>query len=168
MATFRLPRRYRLIMIPNNAFVHNLTTEDQLATLQTCRAHLEPGGMLVFDTAFPGPAWIAAPNGTRELEMEIPHPQTGWPVRIWDTRTFDRVRQIQHSYNEIELLDATGKVTVMHPSKTSVRWIYKAEMELLLRVAGFARWRILGGFDGRELLSETDEMIVQAWTADSL
>jgi hypothetical protein len=36
---------------------------------------------------------------------------------------------------------------------------------LLLRVAGFARWKILGGFDGRPLLHETDAMIVQAWTA---
>jgi len=86
-------------------------------------------------------------------------------VRIWDTRTFDRIAQIQHSYNEIELLDAKGAVVTIHPSKTSIRWIYKAEMELLLRLAGFARWRILGGFDGRPLLQETDAMIVKAWTA---
>src|SRR5882672_862713 len=74
MAGFRLPRRYALIMIPFNAFVHNLTTDDQLATLETCREHLAPGGLLAFDTYFPGPAAIAAPDGTRELEMEIAHP----------------------------------------------------------------------------------------------
>jgi SAM-dependent methyltransferase len=164
MATFRLPRRYALIMIAFNAFVHNLTTDDQLATLRTCRDHLQPGGQLVFDTAFPGPSWIAQPSGTRELEMETPHPETGLPVRIWDTRTFDRVQQLQHSYNEIEMLDATGRIIATHPSKTTIRWIYKAEMELLLRVSGFARWRILGGFDGRPLLHENDAMIVQAWT----
>ena len=165
MSSFRLPRRYALIMITFNAFVHNLTTEDQLATLNACREHLLPGGQLVFDTAFPGPAWIAAPNGTREMEMEIAHPETGLPMRMWDTRTFDRVKQLQHSFNEIEMLDATGQVIASHPSKTCIRWIYKAEMELLLRLAGFARWQILGGFDGRPLLHETDAMIVQAWTA---
>src|ERR1041385_7973665 len=53
MAAFRLPRRFGLIMIPFNAFVHNLTTDDQLATLRACRDHLEPGGMLGFDTYFP-------------------------------------------------------------------------------------------------------------------
>ena len=168
MAGFRLSRRYALIMIPFNAFVHNLTADDQLATLQTCRDHLEPGGLLVFDTAFPGPAWINAPSGTREMEIEIAHPETGWPVRLWDTRTFDRVQQLQHSYNEIEMLDATGKVIATHPSKTTIRWIYKTEMELLLRLAGFARWEILGGFDGRPLQHETDAMIVQAWTASSV
>lgn len=164
MAGFRLPRRYALIMIPFNAFIHNLTADDQLATLQACRDHLEPGGLLTFDIYFPGP-WTAAPNGTRELEMETPHPATGLPVRIWDTRTFDRVQQLQHSFNEIELLDATGAVIATHPSKTTLRWIYKNEMELLLRIAGFARWQILGSFDGRPLVHDTDAMIVQAWTA---
>jgi hypothetical protein len=36
-------------------------------------------------------------------------------------------------------------------------------VELLLRIAGFARWRILGDYDGRPLERETDAMIVQAW-----
>ena len=98
------------------------------------------------------------------MEMEIAHPETGLPVRMWDTRTFDRVNQLQYSFNEIEMLDATGKVIATHPSKTIVRWIYKAEMELLLRTAGFARWEILGSFDGRPLLHETDAMIVKAWS----
>jgi SAM-dependent methyltransferase len=165
MAEFRLARRYALIMITFNAFVHNLTTEDQLATLNACRDHLKPGGMLVFDTAFPGPHWIAQPSGTREMEMEIAHPETGLPVRMWDTRTFDRVKQLQYSSNEIEMLDATGKVIATRPSKTTIRWIYKSEMELLLRLAGFACWEILGDFDGRPLERETDAMIVKAWTA---
>ena len=167
MTSFRLARHYALIMMPFNAFVHNLTADDQIATLKACRDHLQPGGLLAFDTAFPGPAWIGASGGARELEMETPHPETGLPVRMWDTRTFDRVKQLQYSYNEIEMLDATGKVIATHPSKTTLRWIYKAEMELLLRIAGFARWQILGGFDGRPLLHETDAMIVQAWTASS-
>jgi hypothetical protein len=36
-------------------------------------------------------------------------------------------------------------------------------MELLLRLAGFARWEILGGFDRRPLEHETDAMVVLAW-----
>jgi SAM-dependent methyltransferase len=167
MAGFQLSRRYALIMIPFNAFVHNLTADDQLECLQSCCDHLQPGGLLVFDTAFPGQQWVGAPSGTRVLEGEIPHPDTGLPVRMWDTRTFDRVKQVQYSCNEIEMLDATGKVIATHLSKTTLRWIYKTEMELLLRIAGFARWQILGGFDGRPLEHETDAMIVQAWTAPS-
>jgi hypothetical protein len=36
-------------------------------------------------------------------------------------------------------------------------------MELLLAAAGFERWEILGGFDGRALIKETDAMVVKAW-----
>ena len=164
MAKFRLSRRYALIMIPFNAFPHNLTTADQLSCLRACREHLLPGGLFAFDTAFPGLHWIGAPSGTRVLEGEFPHPETGLPVRMWDTRTFDRVRQLQHSYNEVEMLDAAGKVVATYPSKTTLRWIYKAEMELLLGAAGFARWEILGDFDGHLLENETDAMIIKAWT----
>lgn len=165
MSTFHLPRRYALIIIAFNAFIHNLTTDDQLATLNACREHLQPGGLLAFDTGFPGPAWTAAPQGFREMEMEIPHPETNLPMRMWDTRTFDRVNQLQFSSMEIEFLDAAGNRVAVHPSKTTVRWIYKSEMELLLRIANFPRCQILGGFDGRPLLNETDAMIVKAWSA---
>jgi len=165
MAAFRLPRRYALIMIVFNAFVHNLTTDEQLACLHACRDHLEPGGLLVFDICYPGQQWIGATSGRRELECEIKHPETGLPIRMWDTRTFDRVKQLQHSFNEIEILDSTGKVIANYPSRTTMRWTYKPEMELLLRTAGFARWRLLGQFDGRPLENETDWMIVHAWTA---
>jgi hypothetical protein len=38
-------------------------------------------------------------------------------------------------------------------------------MQLLLRVAGFARWEVWGDFDRRPLTQETDAMIVAAWSA---
>ena len=44
MSDFRLPRRYALIMIPFNAFVHNLTQEAQIRCLERCREHLETYG----------------------------------------------------------------------------------------------------------------------------
>jgi SAM-dependent methyltransferase len=163
MAGFKLARPYALIAIPFNAFVHNLTTDAQLATLYSCREHLQPGGMLAFDIGFPGAAMITAPENTRVLELETSHPKTGLPVRLFDTRCFDRVRQLQSSRIEIEMLDNAGNIAVTHASQTTTRWIYQFEMELLLRLAGFERFKISGAFDGRPLLNDTDAMIVQAW-----
>ncbi len=163
MTSFQLDRRFALIVCCCNAFVHNLTTAEQLATLECCRRHLTPGGLLAFDTFFPGPAIICATDNQRVLELEAKHPETGLPIRNYDNRKFDRVQQRQHSINELEFLDAAGKVIAVHRSETTVRWIYKFEMELLLRAAGFKRWEILGGFDRRPLLKETDGMIVMAW-----
>jgi len=97
------------------------------------------------------------------LEGEFPHPRTGLPLRLWDTRRKDRVNQIQHSRVEVEELDAAGKVARTHVSETTVRWTYPPEMALLLRVSGFARWAIAGDFDGRPLADKDDQMIVSAW-----
>jgi hypothetical protein len=82
---------------------------------------------------------------------------------MYDTRSFDRVAQTQHSRNEIELLAADGSVQTVLRSEICSRYIYKHEMALLLRVAGFARWEIYGDFDRRPLTRENDAMIVTAW-----
>ena len=163
MSDFSLPRRFAVIMIPFNAIIHNMTQETQIRCLQLCREHLLPGGILAFDTFFPSLEIVGAPENTRVLEGEFPHPDTGLPMRMYDTRTFDRVAQVQHSQNEIELLDAAGSVKTVYRSQVSSRYIYKHEMELLLRVAGFPRSEIYGDFDRRPLARESDAMIVSAW-----
>ena len=163
MGDFRLPRRYALIMVTFNAFGHNMTQESQIRCLELCREHLLPGGLFVFDAFFPSLAFIGVAAGTRVLEGELPHPQTGLPMRMYDTRTLDRVEQVQHSLNEFELLDAEGNVQTTHRSEIRIRWIYKTEMVLLLRAAGFTRWEICGDFDRRPLTQETDGMVVLAW-----
>ena len=163
MSDFALSRRYALVMVPFNAFVHNMTQESQLSCLKCCHEHLVSGGQLVFDTFFPSLEIIGAPENTRVLEGELPHPETGLPMRMYDTRTFDRVEQTQHSINEIELLDADGRVQKVFRSEVRGRYIFKHEMELLLRIAGFARWEIDGDFSGRPLTREDDAMIVKAW-----
>jgi SAM-dependent methyltransferase len=164
MSDFSVPRGFGLIMIPFNAFIHNMTQEAQIRCLQLCREHLLPGGMLAFDTFFPSLELIGAPENTRVLEGELPHPKTGLPMRMYDTRGFDRVAQLQHSLNELELLAADGSIATIYRSQVSSRYVYKHEMELL-RVAGFARWEIYGDFDRRPLTRETDAMIVNAWNA---
>jgi SAM-dependent methyltransferase len=163
MSDFSLDRRFAVIMIPFNAFIHNMTQEAQIACLSRCREHLLPGGQFVLDTFFPSLEIVGAAQNTRVLEGEVPHPQTGLPMRMFDTRTFDRVAQTQHSINELELLDAQGQIQKIYRSEIRARYIYKHEMELLLRVAGFARWEIYGDFDGRPLTREDDPMIVAAW-----
>ena len=163
MRNFSLPRRYSLIFIAFNGFVHNLTTEDQLSTLRSCREPLTQGGLLVVNIFFPGMEILGGPEGVPVLELEIKHPVTGLPVRLFDTRTLNRIDQIQYSLVEVQELDSSGKVIASHRSKTSMRWTFKHEAELLLRVAGFSRWQICGDFDRRELTRETDHMIVFAW-----
>ena len=67
MSDFSLGRKFALVMIPFNAFIHNMTQETQLRSLRLCREHLLPGGRLVYDTFFPALEFVSAPAGTRVL-----------------------------------------------------------------------------------------------------
>jgi SAM-dependent methyltransferase len=163
MSEFSIDRKFALVMIPFNAFIHNMTQAAQIRCLSLCREHLVPGGVLAFDTFFPCWEIVGAPAGMRAFEGEMPHPVTGLPMRMYDTRTFDRVAQTQHSLNEFEILAADGSVESVIRTECSSRYIFKHEMELLLRVAGFARWEIYGDFERRPLTRENDQMIVMAW-----
>lgn len=162
MTDFQLDRQFALILCACNSFAHNLTTEDQLESLRRFREHLLPSGLLVIDSFFPGKDYVIT-DQLRVLEGEVTDPRTGHLLRCYDSRTMDRVRQIQHSDNEIEEFDANGRLVATHRNSTDARWTYKAEMELLLRVTGFSRWQIDGGYDRRPFERETDTMIVFAW-----
>jgi SAM-dependent methyltransferase len=163
MRDFTLPRRYALVVVPFRAFLHNLTTADQLATLRACRQHLETGGRLVVDLFYPSFARLTEPDGEWRLEREFPHPESGRPMSVVSRRTSDRVNQVMQVEMELRELDGRGGIVATHPETFALRWIWKPEMELLLQVAGFARWEVAGGFDDRPLLHDTDQMIWTAW-----
>jgi SAM-dependent methyltransferase len=166
MRSFRMPRRYAMVAIPFNAFLHNLTQDDQLATLKGCREHLLPGGRLVMHVSFFGRAIVGAGSADPVLELETRDPNTGHTLRHYDGRTLEPIEQLQHSMNELHEIDASGRTVSVRRSETDVRWVHKPELELLLRASGFTRWKIDGGFDGRPLASEEDQMIVFAWNGD--
>jgi SAM-dependent methyltransferase len=163
MRSFRMPRRYACVMIPFNAFAHNLTGEDQLATLARCREHLVPGGRLVFDVFSATQAMLADPVSDPVLELETPHPLTGRMLRLYDARRLDFAAQTQHSHIEIQELGERGEVARSDRFVTLVRWVYPSEMELLLRLAGFARFEISGGFDDTPVERHEGSIVVSAW-----
>src|SRR4030095_10691864 len=53
MRTFTLDEQFALIIIPSRAFLHNITRDDQLATLRRAHAHLRPGGELALNVFHP-------------------------------------------------------------------------------------------------------------------
>jgi SAM-dependent methyltransferase len=163
MRDFTLPRRYALITIPFRAFMHLLTTEDQIAALRCMREHLEPGGALVLNFFYPSFDRIVQPDDEPRIEREFPHPETGLPVVLQGRSRYDRVNQLLHARQEIVLSDARGYLSATRPREFTLRWTFRYEMELLLRASGFQRFEVQGGFDGRPLEKDADEMVWTAW-----
>jgi len=163
MRDFTMPRRYARVICAFNAFAHCESTQDQLATLRCCREHMEPGGALVLHISYPGVAlWLDAGEAP-VLEHETANPANGNRLQLYDRRSMDRVNQSQRSEIEVRELDEAGATVASHRFEARQRWVYRYELELLLRLAGFARWEIAGDFAGAPLTRDDQQMIAWAW-----
>lgn len=162
MRDFTMPRRYRLITIPFRAFLHLLTSDEQIAALRCVREHLEPGGAMILNVFFPSFTYVLEHDGKRALERAIEDPDTGDRYEIWSTPRYDRVNQIVTSEREV-IGPIGGPDPPVRRTGFTLRWVFRWEMELLLRAAGFNRWDVRGGFDGKPLEHESDEMVWTAW-----
>jgi len=161
MRDFSMPRNYARVFLAFNTFAHADSTEAQLATLRRCHAHIEPGRAVVPHMSYPSPHYWAEPDDEPVMELETVPAADGHRFQMWDTRHKDVVAQCQHSEVEIRELDADGALVASHRFHTTQRWVYRFELELLFRLAGFERWEIYGGF-AREPLERPDQQIV-AW-----
>jgi SAM-dependent methyltransferase len=141
MRDFTLPTRYARIVIAFNTFLHNLTQGDQLRTLQCCREHLEPDGSLQVAAFHPSVQSLIEYDAAEQLSKELAEPDGG-RMRVWDRTETDRVEQVRRVLRRVEEVSAQGVVTRTHVMTLVLRYVWKPEMELLFRVAGYRRWAV--------------------------
>jgi len=162
MRDFARPRRFALITIPFNAFLHNLTQADQIATLTRCRAHLEPGGRLMLHIFHPDLEKLLEHDGTPRFRKENPTPDGG-RLRVTDTGRLDPVAQRVTMARQVERLDAAGWITETLDLSFEMRYVWKPEMELLLAAAGFGAIEVQGGFEAPRAPRAGDHLVWTAW-----
>jgi SAM-dependent methyltransferase len=137
--SFRYEQLFDAIIIPTNAFLMLTTQEAQIRALKNIYRHLAPEGKLLLDLRLAGMRGLV--EGAIEVEGRWHtwiHPETGRPIRqrvdghcdLNDQLILDRCF-IEYE-GESEEFPMTG------------RWIFKAEFQLLLRLAGFERWESFG------------------------
>jgi len=170
MRDFALPGRYALVLIGFNSFLHNLTQEDQLATLRCCRRHLAPGGRLAIVVFHPSAEKLIEYSAAPHLSIDRPH--GAGRVRVVDHAVDDRIEQVRVVKRRIEYQDASGRPTAERTEVFRVRYVFKPEMELLLRVAGFSRWEVRALFGNYSdpasgaadrAAREGDNLLWEAW-----
>jgi SAM-dependent methyltransferase len=140
MRAFRLRKRFRCAIIPFRAFLHNLTVQEQLHTLQRIHDHLQPGGILAFDLFVP----IYHVLCKTEWKLEIPEEDLAAVhsgVSITSTVKHDPVRQLLQIVNVYHQKKRDRKATMFY------RYVFRYEMEALLIAAGFELVWCGSGFD---------------------
>ena len=152
MKSFSLKKSYSLVIIPFRAFLHNLTTKDQLSCLRCIRDHMAQDGLLVLNFFFPNPEIMSSDYGKNE-ETEIGS-EDGRYLLSRVTRFNDETEQIIDVHETV----SKGEEILMQ-ERFPIALIYKKEFELLLKQIGFASYDVYGGFDKRPLSSYRQEMV---------
>lgn len=152
MRSFWLDEKFSLIIIPARSFLHNLTSDDQVGTLKSCRKNLAEGGRLVLTFFYPDPEIILNDYG-REIVQPVQSAEKGLELARF-SRFADELEQVVEFTFDWR---RDGRSVSTLNSHISI--IYKREFELLLRLAGFSRWQVYGGFDLQPLESPKQEMV---------
>ncbi len=152
MRDFKINQKFALIIIPFRAFLHNLTTDDQLRTLKCCRRHLAANCKLMLNFFFPSPP-IMVNNYGRDTQTR--QNISGEPMNYITNSHF--VNEPEQVIEVTEYLKRGD--TIVWSGTIKLALIYKKEFELLLRLAGFKKWQVYGGFEYEPLNSSKQEMV---------
>lgn len=153
--------RFRAIIWPLNTLWHLTSLPEQLAALQVTRAHLQPGSLAVIDLS--NPLTLADRGGRGELRVRFDRRCEGRRVlctsAAWDNDA-DQLLSLTLIYDELG--DEAPRRTV---AELSLRYTYRAELELLLWLAGLTVERVYGSYDLDEYSSDSPSLIVVARAA---
>lgn len=136
MRNFRLNKKFSLIIIPFRSFLHLLTIDDQLATLKRIRCHLAKGGKLCLNFFYPSREYIS-----KNFGHEVPRAKKqGLEWRDFSDFENEPDQIVKSRSRAVK----NGRIVAKWQCKLA--FVYKREFELLLRLAGFSRWKVYGGF----------------------
>ena len=160
MRRFKIDQHFGLIVAPLNTFLHNLTLDDQLATLRSIRPQLRPGGLLVLDCFNPDPAH-AFDDHALTLQRAQLDPATGTASLLYVSRTVDWAAQQQENVYIAERPGSDGgfqRLAMM----TQFRFIFPHEMPLLLKLGGFNLKEVYGSYDLDPFEAGSEQLIAVA------
>jgi SAM-dependent methyltransferase len=156
-----LDARFNFAFIAVNSFMHLLSTHDQLAALSRIRHHLNPGGLFLLDLFNPDLARLLDMKGQMTLDESITDPDTGHQLMRFHADKADLGQQQIHVAFIVDEMDEEGQVRrVVFPFE--IRYLFRYELELLLRQAGFELEALYGSYDLDEYTGDSAKMVAVA------
>ncbi len=162
MRRARLGRRYRLAVCAFNSFLCLSSVDDALAFLRNAREHLVPGGLLGIEVSAFSPEELVEDPGGPELRHDFTRELPDGRLDRFSVSRYDAASQLLRMRLFYELYGASGEPKVRRAHELSIRVVGRAELELMLRLAGFEVEAVYGGFEGEPFSSESDHLVVLA------
>lgn len=166
MRAIPIGARFGLVLIPYRAFLHLMTTEDQQRTLASIYEHLSPGGRLAFNIFNPSitaiAAWMGELSGSQRFLMDYRDPSTRRVHTVWQSQRYRQAEQRVEDLHIDEERDQANRVLSKTYRENKLRYVFRYEMEHLLRQAGFDIEALYGWFDRSPFGDQSTEMV---WVA---
>jgi SAM-dependent methyltransferase len=139
-----LETRFASAIFGLNALWHLVDQDSQLQALRAVAHHLLPGALLVLDTSNPHSLEDREASGVvRQRWQGTVH---GGEVRSYSSAWDDGAGQLLTLDVWYDRVREDGKVR-RSSSRLTLRYVYRPELELLLRLAGFHVEHVYGSYD---------------------
>lgn len=153
---FALDRRFALIICPFSAMQHLHDRASVEAFLECVRAHLEPGGMFIFDVFNPNVEILARREGERFPVFTYTEEESGRQIFVEETTDYDDAAQVSH----ITWYCTGGGSREVREEEIHLRCFYPQELDMLLHYNGIEIVEKLGTFTGTPFVSGLGKQIV--------
>ncbi len=159
--TTPLPGPFKLIIVPYNTFMHFEDQATQIAALRRFHDLLDADGLLVIDLPNAAEAFGSDDVGSVVLERTFNEPETGRFVMQHSVSSLERIAQQLHVtwiYDEI----GPDGLVYRTLAPLTLRYVFTAEMDLMLELTGFHRLTTYGDDDQMPFEEGCPRMIVLA------
>ncbi len=151
---------FGLAIIALNGLLHVADPASQRKVLSSVRRALDPRGMLLIDVLNPTPETL------RGLDHALVHEgvwlmDDGTRVDKFAARRVAAATQTIATELWYDLTAADGSVRRIATSMP-MRYLHRAELELMLELAGFAEWQLYGSYDLEPFGDQSERLIAAA------
>lgn len=136
MCAFDLGNKYKLIMVPFDAFNYLLTSQAQKEALERLKLHLAPQGRILIDVFLPLKRIERCPAEPVQ-RVDTVDAITNNKIRGWNVYSMDKDRQIETRQLIFEVTTPSGKVSKKEFTLRR-RYFYPSELEKLFSDNGFS------------------------------
>jgi SAM-dependent methyltransferase len=152
-----LGRRFPAAILPLNTLWHLPDIAQQRDALESIRRHLDAGGILCIDNS--NPLTLADRGSRGDVRMRFSGVWNGRRVTClsasWDDEK-NQVIRLELMYDEI---DSRGRLTRAQ-SCLSLRYVFRDELEEMLRDAGFQPRQTYGSYDLNPYTADSASLVV--------
>jgi len=154
---------FKLITCPARAFLHMVTVEDQLTTLECIRRHLDDDGIFAGNVFFPGLKTIQrgyrGPHTWVYSGEEYRDPDTGLRVVVSHLNRHDPRTQLIRCQYRHEHMSESGEIIQTEIRQHELSWMWPRELEHLLARAGFRIESLFGDYDRTPFPEASNELL---------